>query len=153
MSMPNSSMPTAQNGPSSGTPRPDHGTNVIALRSSTAFGAIPRSLWIPSAETDLALPGLTDAPRDHAATPTATEDTAVLVGLCLWTARQHEGYLERARVTNDGRTLHRYPAILVETLERYAEAGDPTCRLVLGWLARKGLIETCLPRSSGQGVA
>lgn len=153
MSMPNPSLPTAQNVSSSGKPRPNHGTNVITLRSSTASGTIPHSSLIPFVETDLALPGLTDAPRDHAATPTATEDTAVLVGLCLWTARQHEGYLERARVANDGRTLHRYPAILVGTLERHADAGDPTCRLVLDWLARKGLIETGVQRSSGQGAA
>ncbi len=151
--MPHPSLPTSQNGPSSGKPRPDHRTNVTALRSSTASCTIPRSLLIPSAEPDVALPGLDAAPREHAVKATETEDTAVLVGLCLWTARQHEGYLERARVANDGRTLHRYPAILVETLERHAEAGDPTCRLVLDWLVRKGLIETDIQRSSSQGAA
>ncbi|KQQ86064.1 hypothetical protein [Aureimonas sp. Leaf324] len=146
-------MPTAQNVSSSGTPRPDRGTNVITLRSSTAFGAIPCSSLIPFTQTDVALPGSDAVHGEHAFTPTGTEDTAVLVGLCLWTARQHEGYLERARVANDGRTLHRYPAILVETLERHADAGDPTCRLVIDWLARKGLIETAIQRSSGQGTA
>lgn len=153
MSMPNPSLPTAQNGQSSGPPRPDHGTNVIALRSSTASGTIPRQSPIPSAEPDVVLPGLADAAEKYVATPTDAEDTAVLVGLCLWTARQHEGYLARARVASDGRALHRYPAILVETLERHADAGDPTCRLVLDWLARKGLIETGIQRSSGQGAA
>lgn len=153
MSMPHPSLPTAHNVSSSSTPRPDHETNIIALRSSTASGAIQRSPLIPSAEPDVASPGLAAAAGKHAAEPTETEDTAVLVGLCLWTARQHEGYLERARVANDGRTLHRYPAILVETLERHADAGDPTCRLVLDWLARKGLTETSLMRSSGQGAA
>ncbi|KTQ96007.1 hypothetical protein NS226_09015 [Aureimonas ureilytica] len=149
--MPNPSIPTAQN--VTGTPRADHGTNIIALRSSTASGAIPRSSSIPSAEPGAVSPGLAAAAGKHAAAPTETEDTAVLVGLCLWTARQYEGYLERAHLANDGRALHRYPAILVEALERHAGAGDPTCRLVLDWLARKGLIETDVLRSSCQGAA
>lgn len=67
------------------------------------------------------------------------EDTVLVVGLSLWTARQHERYLAASPRRGD-RPRHSYPAILVETLTRHADAGDPTCRLVLNWLQGKGLI-------------
>lgn len=68
------------------------------------------------------------------------EDTALLVGLSLWTARQHERDLARTSAQAGDRSRHSYPAVLVETLSRHADAGDPACRLVLDWLQAKGLI-------------
>ena len=78
------------------------------------------------------------------------QDTALLVGLSLWTARQHERDLV-AHPQRDDRPRHSYPAVLVETLSRHADAGDPTCRLVLDWLQGKGLIaaDAGLPSHGG----
>ncbi|WP_370192574.1 MULTISPECIES: hypothetical protein [Aurantimonas] len=80
------------------------------------------------------------------------EDTALLVGLSLWTARQHERYVAATRARPGDRPRHSYPAILVETLSRHADAGDPTCRLVLDWLRGKGLISAVVGRHSHGGT-
>lgn len=79
-------------------------------------------------------------PAPPTADATDREDTALLVGLSLWTARQHERYVSRTIDQIGDRPHHSYPAVLVETLSRHADAGDPTCRLVLDWLRGKGLI-------------
>ena len=79
-------------------------------------------------------------PAPLTAGATLREDTALLVGLSLWTARQHERYVARTSARPGDRPRHSYPAILVETLARHADAGDATCRLVLEWLQGKGLI-------------
>ncbi|MCD1642596.1 hypothetical protein [Aurantimonas coralicida] len=79
-------------------------------------------------------------PAPPTADATDREDTALLVGLSLWTARQHERYVSRTIDQAVDHPPHSYPAVLVETLSRHADAEDPTCRLVLDWLGRKGLI-------------
>ncbi|MAY30836.1 MAG: hypothetical protein CL627_16835 [Aurantimonas sp.] len=79
-------------------------------------------------------------PAPPTADATEREDTALLVGLSLWTARQHEQYIAKTSARPGDRPRHSYPAVLVETLRRHADAGDPTCRLVLDWLQAKGLI-------------
>ena len=35
-----------------------------------------------------------------------------------------------------------YPTVLTDTLRRHADAGDPTCRLVLDWLLAKSIAKT-----------
>ena len=89
-------------------------------------------------------------PAPHKANAVEREDTALLVGLSLWTARQHERYLAASPQRGD-RPRHSYPAVLVETLSRHANAGDATCRLVLDWLQGKGLIaaDAGLPSHGG----
>ncbi|MCC4296618.1 hypothetical protein [Aurantimonas coralicida] len=90
-------------------------------------------------------------PAPPTADATDREDAALLVGLSLWTARQHERYLAAPPQRSD-RPRHSYPAVLVETLTRHADAGDPTCRLVLDWLRGKGLISAVVGLSSHGGT-
>ena len=80
------------------------------------------------------------------------EDPAILIGLSLWTARQHERYLARARGTDGRSVLHSYPAILVDALRRHADAGDPNCRLVLDWLSKKGMLASETASASHKGA-
>ena len=87
-------------------------------------------------------------PAHPTADATDREDTALLVGLSLWTARQHERYVAATSAQAGDHPRHSYPAILVETLSRHADAGDPTCRLVLDWLRGKGLISAVVGRPS-----
>ncbi|MEF2554184.1 hypothetical protein VQ042_23110 [Aurantimonas sp. A2-1-M11] len=98
----------------------------------------PSSQQTPDRQLLPQQPGFLPAPPTADATD--QEDTALLVGLSLWTARQHERYVARTSARPGDRPRHSYPAVLVETLSRHADAGDPTCRLVLDWLRGKDLI-------------
>ena len=120
-------------------------TDTVAPSAIDACEASPSALPTDPAAAIAPLP--TASPAEQ----TDGHDPAMLVGLSLWTARQHERYLEAAASRNDGRPLHTYPTVLVDTLRRHADAGDPTCRLVLDWLLGKGLIETG-PGSSRKGA-
>ena len=86
------------------------------------------------------------------------DDPALIVGLALWTARQHERYLAAAEAAaaaadrDNSRVLHRYPTILADTLRCHADDGDPTCRLVLDWLTAKGLVEPGPAASADKGA-
>jgi hypothetical protein len=109
---------------------------TVAASAVDAFGTTQSVQPIDTAAAITATPPANPAEQADA------HDPAMLVGLSLWTARQHERYLEAAASRNDGRPLHSYPTVLVDTLRRHADAGDPTCRLVLDWLLGKGLLET-----------
>ena len=114
--------------------------------SSTPNSSIqqaPDKQTLPHQASFLPTPPMADA--------TDREDTALLVGLSLWTARQHERYLAASPRPGD-RPRHSYPAVLVKTLTRHADAGDPTCRLVLAWLQGKGLIAAVVGRPSHGGT-
>ncbi|GGD42369.1 hypothetical protein [Aureimonas glaciei] len=120
-------------------------TDTVAPSAVDAFGATQAVQPVDSAAAITATP-----PANPAEQPDA-HDPAMLVGLSLWTVRQHERYLEAAATRDDGRPLHSYPTVLVDTLRRHADAGDPTCRLVLDWLLGKGLLETG-PECSRKGA-
>ncbi|MBB4004591.1 hypothetical protein [Aurantimonas endophytica] len=136
-------------------------TKLAATTALTSFAAFGSTWSIPAVQATDTIASTT--PAADAATPTPVrevftatddrEDTALLVGLSLWTARQHEGYLARAAATavDDGVALHRYPTVLTDTLRRHADAGDPTCRLVLEWLLVKGIAETGAGSASREG--
>lgn len=79
------------------------------------------------------------------------DDPALIVGLSLWTAPRHERYVAAVAARGDRSVPHPFPAVLANHLRRHAEAGDPTCRLVVDWLAAKGLIETGTGRSFNEG--
>ncbi|GGD34862.1 hypothetical protein [Aureimonas glaciei] len=116
-------------------------TDTVAPSAIDACEAAPSALPTEPVAAIASLP--TASPCEQA----DGHDPAMLVGLSLWTARQHERYIEAAATRNDGRPLHIYPTVLVDTLRRHADAGDPTCRLVLDWLLGKGLLETGAGRS------
>lgn len=109
-------------------------------------GPLNPKLFPQSADT--AIDSCPMAPQGTPGPTGPKEDPAILIGLSLWTARQHERYLARTHGLDDGGVLHSYPAVLVDALRRHADAGDPNCRLVLDWLSRKGMLET-----DGQGAS
>ncbi|NDV88935.1 hypothetical protein GTW51_19815 [Aurantimonas aggregata] len=135
-------------------PIPTKLAGSTALTSVVAVGSMPPIQAIQAIETiapatlaaDAIAPTLVP---EVATSPDDREDTALLVGLSLWTARQHERYLARAQAADNSVALHRYPTVLVDALRRHADAGDPTCRLVLDWLLAKGIAETGSTASEG----
>lgn len=146
MSMPNiiNADPSSQQ--VNGTP-----TSVVAFRSA----ASPRSLQSVRTSLSAHVAGSTlDAGLEAAASskPSDLDDPALIIGLSLWTAPRHERYVAAVAARDDGSVPHRFPDVLANTLRRHAEAGDPTCRLVLDWLAAKGLIETATGRSLNKGA-
>ena len=84
--------------------------------------------------------------------PSDLDDPALIIGLSLWTAPRHQRYVAAVAARGDGSVPHRFPAVLASHLRRHAEAGDPTCRLVLDWLSAKGLFETGTGRSLNEGA-
>lgn len=125
-------------------------TSVVAFGSA----ANPRSLQsvrgslfahVATSALDVGLEG------EASSKPSDLDDPALIVGLSLWTAPRHERYVAGVAARGDGSVPHRFPAALANHLRRHAEAGDPTCRLVLGWLAAKGLIETGAERTLNEG--
>lgn len=145
MSMPNiiDADPSSQQ--INGTP-----TSVVAFRSA----ANPRSLQSVRASLSAHVATSTlDAGFEAEASskPSDLDDPALIVGLALWTAARHERYVAAVAARGDGSVPHRFPAVLANHLRRHAKAGDPTCRLVLDWLAAKGLIETGTGCSLNEG--
>ena len=135
-------------------PMPTKLAGTTALTSFAAFGSTWSVPGVQATETIASTIPAADAAaptpmQETTTSPDDREDTALLVGLSLWTARQHEAYLARTRAADNRVDLHRYPTVLTDTLRRHADAGDPTCRLVLDWLLAKGIAETGSALSEG----
>lgn len=126
-------------------------TSVVAFQPAAA----PRSLQSVRASLSAhTATNTVDAGLEAEASskPSDLDDPALIIGLSLWTAPRHERYVAAVAARGDGSVPHRFPAVLANNLRRHAEAGDPTCRLVLEWLAAKGVIETGAERSLNEGL-